>query len=302
MGATTGIEYVDHTFNPWWGCRWASPGCDNCYAARLAKRTGMADCFESNRRQITGPATWRQPLSWNKAAAAEKRTALVLCGSMCDVFENADCTSDALGLITARMDLYKLIEDTPNLMWVLITKRPENLHCVLPCSWLDDCCPDNVCLCVTVESQEQIGRIDTMTRVPALYYAVSHEPALGPLDLTTVTSACWLNWIITGGETGPGARPMHPDWARADRDAAKANGVPFFFKQWGEWLPGHPREWWERGEHSLPGWIWWHDKSLSAGADKGWVEIDKTTIAQRVGRKRAGALLDGIEHRERLVL
>ncbi len=235
MGKATKIEYCEHTFSPWWGCSKRSEGCYNCYAERWAKRLGR-ECFESNPRRMLSEATWREPLTWNRLGQQRGRRAFVLCGSMCDVFELGRYPSSRR-MDEAREELWMLIGRTPWLFWLLITKRPRQAW-KLPVSWLVDGCPDNVGLCVTVESERHLGRVEEMMSVPARLYAVSHEPALGSLGLdmalyTRRDAKRRVGWIITGGETGPGARPMDPEWARQDRELAELDGVPFFFKQWG---------------------------------------------------------------------
>jgi protein gp37 len=168
----------------------------------------------------------------------------VFCGSMCDIF-------DPEGPRAERDRLLELIEGTANLFWLLLTKRPENIGDMMPPLGFTP----NVGLGVTVETQEQTWRIGEMLRHKAALYFVSIEPALGALDLVrsnpipgygygftnplqgahqiitkTVRRGPTIDWVICGAETGPGARPMNPHWARRLRDQCIAAGVPFFLK------------------------------------------------------------------------
>ncbi len=269
MGADSKIEWCDHTFNPWVGCAKISPACTNCYAEGWAKRTGQAGLWRGERRR-TSVANWREPLKWDRAAAAEEKdtgkasTMRVFCASLADVFESHEAIDPQW-----RTDLWELIARTPFLTWLLLTKRPENVRSMVPSHWLTDW-PARVWLGTTVEDQARADeRIPHLLRCPAKVRFLSCEPLLGPLDLRLQKcSSCagtgeiegddctqcdgrgaWqmgpgdyslphmIDWVIAGGESGPKARPTHPDWARSLRDQCDAAGVPFFFKQWGEWRP-----------------------------------------------------------------
>lgn len=318
MGEKTLIEWADHTFNPWIGCTKVSPACDHCYAEKLATaRLGVAWGPHAERRR-TAESTWRQPLAWNRKAERERRRARVFCASLADVFDNQVATE-------WRDQLWNLITDTPSLDWLLLTKRPQNIAKMLPhrinnegYAW-----PlRNVWLGTTVENQaEAARRIPHLLAAPAAVRFLSCEPLLGPLDLWSDGDGPLggghpaqaeiegpngphfirhgtprIHWVITGGESGPGARPMRPDWARGLRDQCQAAGVPFFFKQWGDWLPVAEDDDGERifvapddggDEFRLP-----EERRFRVNRD--WPE---QTMAQ-VGKKAAGALLDGREHRE----
>lgn len=249
MGAKSKIEWTDHTFNPWWGCTKVSPGCAHCYAETFAVRVkGGLWGKDAERRMFPGKH-WAEPLKWDRIARDAGRRDKVFCGSMCDLFEGrAD-------LAAARADLFILIDGTPNLDWILCTKRSENIRTMWPGGYF---MPHgmgpiltrrpNVWLLTSVENQQTADQ-----RIPELLkcrdlapvLGLSCEPLLGPIQLD-----CWspeehrrpgrdrtIDWIIVGGESGPKARPMHPDWPRSLRDQCQAAGVPFFFKQWGEWEP-----------------------------------------------------------------
>lgn len=311
MARNTSIEWCDHTFNPWIGCAKVSAGCTHCYAETLMdKRMGKAKWGPHGTRVRTSAAYWRQPLRWNKESAAIGARPLVFCASLADVFE------DRPELVQWRKDLFALIDATPHLNWLLLTKRPENIIRFWPgTAGADDMSGtgtlshaklDNVWLGTSVEDQAAANE-----RIPHLLAAahlcrftfLSCEPLLGPVHLTNIPTpdsiyvkgmnaltgfgrkyftttgglgAPSINWVIAGGESGPKARPMYLSWARSLRDQCAEAGVPFFFKQWGEHAP-HPYV--EGGVLQSTG-----NTDL----------VMQTTV--RIGKKKAGRLLDGQEH------
>ena len=223
MGETTGIAWTDHTFNPWIGCQRVSPGCQHCYAETLNKRWGDDNWGKNAERRVTSDSNWRLPERWNRQAAAEGKRHRVFCASMADVFE------DNPQVLEARDRLFALIATTPWLDWQLLTKRPEN---VLRLTEGYGALDSNVWIGCTAEDQEHANtRIQELARIPASVRFLSCEPLLGPIDLSDVLGL--IDWVIVGGESGPGARPMHVDWARTIRDDCYLQSVPFFFKQWG---------------------------------------------------------------------
>ena len=259
MAEHSAISWCDATFNPWIGCAKVSPACDHCYAERWAARFGRVGWGSPPVR--TSAANWREPLAWNAKAVRTGRVLRVFCASLGDVFDNAVPAA-------WRADLWSLIETTRALTWMLLTKRIGNAQRMLPEAWLDRPRP-NVWLGATVVSQQEADR-DTpkLIATPAARHFVSCEPLLGPIEfdhegLESETfghaaachdDLCGLNgdahscaghvypqpaidWVIVGGESGPGARPMHPEWARSIRDQCIDAHVPFHFKQWGEWAP-----------------------------------------------------------------
>lgn len=245
MAANTKIEWADHTFNPWVGCSKVSAGCANCYAEEMMdKRYGRAQWGDNGTRVRTSDANWKKPLQWNKAAAAAGERHRVFCASLADVFEDRD------ELKSWRDDLFRLILATPNLDWLLLTKRPENVRRMMPFHNCELPLP-NVWIGTSVENQEQADkRIPELLMIPAKVRFLSIEPLLGQVDLKLWQSeglpidaepfrerADLLHWVIVGGESGRDARPMHPDWVRSIRDQCQAADVPFFFKQWGEFSP-----------------------------------------------------------------
>lgn len=223
MASNTRIEWCDHTFNPWWGCTKVSPGCAHCYAETLATRFGQTCWGPRAPRRTFGAAHWREPLAWNARAAATGQRARVFCASMADVFE------DRRELDPERARLWALIEATPHLDWLLLTKRPERILALIPPAWRATP-PANVWYGTSVESPAVVGRIAALRQVPATIRFLSAEPLLAPLPALDLEG---IHWVIVGGESGAGARPMAAAWARALRDQCRAAGVAFFVKQMG---------------------------------------------------------------------
>ncbi|WP_304305890.1 phage Gp37/Gp68 family protein [Pseudacidovorax intermedius] len=319
MAENTAIEWADHTFNPWTGCTKVSDGCDLCYAEGWSKRAGakVGKWGPGMPRVRTTPANWRQPLKWNAQAAAEGRRFRVFCASLADVFDNEVDPQ-------WRFDLFALIDATPHLDWLLLTKRIGNVVDMLPGRYFGRL-PHNVWLGATICHQKEADRdIPKLLSVPAAKRFLSMEPLLGPVsfeglfanpgnpaDGTNVLEA--LDWIIVGGESGPGARPMHPDWARSLRDQCAAAGAAFLFKQWGEWhtsafiaSTGEPvfrqfdchQQWVNKARTWVNGGICLdrHGKELRNGGDMARARDQgnfPVTIMHRVGKKAAGRLLDG---------
>src|SRR5215813_9029581 len=232
MAKNSQIEWTHHTFNPWWGCKKVSPACDHCYAELWARRMGHDLWGADTPRRFFGEAHWREPLIWNEEARAACRRERVFCASMADVFERR---SD---LKHERERLWKLIEDTPNLDWLVLTKRPQNIERMVP--WHKDW-PLNVWLGTTVETQSLAEkRLPFLLRNAATIRFLSCEPLLGHIDLRQWFKRSGfhpIDWIIVGGESGPRSRPMHPDWALSLLGQCQDSNVPLHFKQWGQWVP-----------------------------------------------------------------
>lgn len=325
MSEVTNIEWADSTFNPWEGCTKVGPGCDNCYAEnRNARFAGGAaiNWGPGAPRRRTSAANWNLPKRWNAQADAfmtqHGRRQRVFCASLADVFDNAVDPQ-------WRADLFELIRATPNLDWLLLSKRIGNAAAMIQTAlahmdigysvpfaawpW------PNVWLGATIVNQAEADRdIPKLLEVPARVRFLSMEPLLGAVDLRSIphgegeinalkpdtweeaidlwrdTSESWIedfedwysvnlsdgltgpthagiDWVIVGGESGPGARPMHPAWVRSLRDQCSAAGVSFLFKQWGEWMPDS------------------QNPAVSAPHDPNG--------AIRVGKKAAGRQLDG---------
>lgn len=275
MAENSKIEWCRHTFNPWVGCTKISPACEHCYAESWAKRTGKPELWNGERRRTTA-GNWNQPAKWNAAAAAAGRRDRVFCASLADVFDNQ---------VPApwRIDLFWLITQTPALDWMLLTKRPQNIGKMIEPFWSRGL-PKNVWVGTTIEDRARLMNADHLRRVPAAIRFLSIEPLLEDLGEINLAG---IHLVIVGGESGPGARPMHPAWARSIRDQCAAAGVAFLFKQWGEWVP----------EAHGSGWmILDRDGGLDVPDDR-WADESKgEVVATRVGKKRAGRLLDGVEH------
>lgn len=257
MGKDTEISLADHKFNPW----------------RIVGES----------RVVAAESAWKEPLKWDREAKAlieqwradsygfpfnppypKPPRPRVFCASMADVFEdwqwpmidhNGDELADyenvgPLTMSHVRYRLFDLIASTPNLDWLLLTKRPENIASMIADATADGWVEwpwKNVWLGTTVENQAAADeRIPHLLRVPARVRFLSCEPLLGPINLSPyvsdgkvkISQGIDCDWVIAGGESGPHARPMHTDWVRSLRNQCQAAGVPFWFSGWGEWVAG----------------------------------------------------------------
>lgn len=235
------IEWCHATFNTHIGCTKVSDACTNCYAETLAKRYGWAKWGAGETRKRTSESNWRTPLSWDRAAKRDGFRRRVFCNSLSDVFDAE--VPDAW-----RDDLFTLAQKTQHLDWLLLTKRPQVARKYFEPYRIKGP-PSNVWLGTTVEDQKMADlRIPILLSIPARVHFLSCEPPLGPIDLRRwlprfrdggvrdfESDRPWgspfLDWIIAGGESGPHARPSHPDWFRSLRDQCQADGVAFFMKQ-----------------------------------------------------------------------
>lgn len=330
MGETTAISWCDHTFNPWIGCTKVSPACDGCYAENLmATRYGRVKWGGPGKgngtRERTSAGNWSKPLAWNRKAAAAGTRPFVFCASLADVFDNQ---------VPAewRRDLFELIRQTPNLVWLLLTKRPQNI--VNMAEFIGGLpFPANAAIGATIEDQTRADinvphLLDAKAALNPAFAFLSCEPLLGPIDLTSIDptgmqrkigasgwSAIWKNnglgrpwidWVITGGETDQGshkARPSHPYWFRTLRDQCASARVPYHHKQNGEWHDSaqHDPEGCD-GRRQIAIHVTGATESRPSEAfakiagirrDRQWAGVC------RVGKKRAGRLLDGVEHNAR---
>ncbi|MBT9516741.1 MAG: phage Gp37/Gp68 family protein [Methyloversatilis discipulorum] len=364
MAERSNIEWCDVTFNPWIGCTKVSPACDHCYAERdFDLRRHVVQWGAGQARKRTGDDNWKKPGKWNakpffqcedcghrsdgekwrevgpnmgltdsgyacprcNSRSMNEARRRVFCASLADVFDNEVDPQ-------WRADLFRLIEASPNLDWLLLTKRIGNVRSMAPVSWLggpvqhgpDPCnihggWPANVWLGATICNQAEADRdIPKLLDVPAAVRFVSIEPMLGPVDLTDIVvrhgggtedhfsalydadddeadTASYIDWVIVGGESGPHARPMHPEWARDLRDQCAAAGVPFLFKQWGEFSAAPPAsvkpgERWPATSRLVPvsgnTYAWENFRALEA----------RDLWMHRIGKKAAGRLLDGRTH------
>lgn len=223
MAQDTIIAWTSHTFNIAWGCVKVSPGCFNCYADTLSSRYKFNVWGPTAPRRTFGKAHWDEPLKWNRIAERDGRRVRVFSSSMCDNFEDHPTIDEE------RAKLWELIRATPWLDWQILTKRIERVENRLPRDWGEGW--PNVWLGTSVENQEYAElRIPILLRLPAAVRFISYEPALGPIDFN-FDEALHPDWVIYGGESGPGFRPAKMDWARSARDQCKAAGVAFFHKQ-----------------------------------------------------------------------
>jgi protein gp37 len=254
MGKGSAIEWTDHTFNPWWGCRRVSPACDHCYADAFAHRLGM-ELWDNGKYRTFGAKHWSEPLAWNKAAALAGTRPRVFCASMADVFDK-DAPAEE------RQRLWRLIEATPHLDWLLLTKRIGNAERMLPWGPYGDPWP-NVWLGSTVVTQEEFDRdLPKLLTVAAAVRFLSCEPMLGPIEFGRHGSLRGLQWVICGGESGSKARRLELDWAMRLQQQCAARGIAFFmkqgsqanwdaFKDFDSFLPALRVREWPRSAHSI---------------------------------------------------
>lgn len=329
MAEFTAISWAHHTFNCWWGCRKVSPACRFCYAERDSNRWGIDAWGSKGERRMMSEAYWRRPLTWNRKALATGEQVRVFCASMADVFE------DHPAVVDARARLWDLIEQTPALTWMLLTKRPQNIARMA--RWDDDW-PPNVWVGVSAETQRFADeRIPVLLRVPAAVRFVSAAPLLGTVSLRRylarprptseqvaqvavrhgIVSRQYtdilrrhfdpprrgVDWVITEGESGPKARPSHPAWFRALRDEAARAGLPFHHKQNGEFTwdmpgvadPGAPGGRAPDWDRQPTAWVCQQDGKV-VRAQGDVPDVGIWQAVWRVGKKAAGRLLDGELH------
>ena len=385
MGQDSNIEWTHHTFNPWRGCTKVSAGCANCYAAvNMSVKLHGIKWGPQGERVVKADPAWNDPLKWDRAAAAAGERHRVFCLSLGDWAEGADTMPDtSVGPIrAARLRMLALTYNTPNLDWLLLTKRPENVVPILTdlrdahdlnmlgrtrhflAEWVAGRPPANVWLGTSVEDQPSYdARVSELIQIPAAVRFLSMEPLLGPVEIRMPDFGYWrcpacgdardwdnhapltfrdrdgvnddvichgrivdggedgpcdnvcpmpfhrhLHWVIVGGESGPHARPMHPDWASSIRRQCAAAGVPFHFKQWGEWVGGLDFASCEDDDAGPPGVYATlqngtvaRENALPDGAWHNWADEGDAIgvndpVSVRVGKKAAGRLLDGAEH------
>lgn len=209
----TAIEWTDKTWNPTVGCNKVSPGCKHCYAETLTKRFHQnfpnGFDFTLHPERIEEPKRWRKP-------------SRVFVNSMSDLFHERM----PLGFL---QDVFRVMEECPRHVFQILTKRHERLVELAPLlEW-----PENVWMGVSVENQDYAHRVDYLRQVPAAVRFLSCEPLIGPLQLDLEG----IHWVIVGGESGRGHRPIEGEWVRSIRAQCRAAGVAFFFKQWGGLRP-----------------------------------------------------------------
>ncbi|OCB15110.1 DUF5131 family protein [Mycobacterium intracellulare] len=288
MADNTGIEWTDATWNPVTGCDKVSAGCDHCYAETIAHRFDGTRQFPNGFRVTLRPERLGQPLRW-------RRPRRIFVNSMSDLFHDQvpdDYIAQVFAVMTvARQHTFQILTKRHARMRSLVGRGLLDLvdHEAASMGFKVDRWPlPNVWLGVSAENQQWADiRIPALLDTPAAVRFVSAEPLLGPIDLHTdpieAGSPFWaghLDWVIVGGESGPGARPMHPDWARSLRDQCVAADIPFLFKQWGEWASGNHRDPTLDGQVSIP-----YRPNCPDPYPLGWV--------RRIGKKAAGRELDG---------
>jgi len=252
----TKIEWAEESWNPIIGCTPISEGCEHCYARRMAQRLrGRCGYPKDDPFRVTfHPDRLYQPLRW-------KKPRMIFVCSMGDLFHPDVSEYDILAIWQRMGEFHDRngdilpVKKRPGHTYMVLTKRPERALEFLSHRYPHGYERKNVWLGVSVENQKRADeRIPILLQIPAAKRGVSIEPMLGPINLDEwlyqQTTVCWgpgeddwgydieprddgIDWIICGGESGPGARPMHPDWPRSIRDQCQAAGVPFFFKQWG---------------------------------------------------------------------
>jgi protein gp37 len=247
MGSRSTIEWTEVTWNPTTGCDRISKGCDNCYALALSKRLkamGTEKYQNDGDPRTSGPGfgvtlhpdTLDQPYRWRTAR-------VVFVNSMSDLF-HAKVPLDFVRRV------FEVMADTPQHTYQVLTKRSTRLRKLADkLDW-----PANVWMGVSVEDSDQLSRVDDLRSVPAAVRFLSCEPLLGPL---TELNLDGIGWVITGGESGPNARPVDPAWVRQIRDACQKADAAFFHKQWGGRTP-------KAGGRELDGQTWDEMPQLAA--------------------------------------
>lgn len=289
MADKTGIEWTDATWNPVTGCAKVSQGCKHCYAEREWPRmTKLVPAYAG--RDFTDvrchPERLDQPLRWQKPR-------MIFVNSMSDLF-HPDVPDDFIERV------FETMATAHHHTFQVLTKRADRMYEF--CRDLPFILP-NVWLGVSVEDQAAADeRIPHLLRTPAAVRWISAEPLLGPVDLerwinpvsqvfgTLHQAPLALSWVVAGGESGPKARPMHPQWARDLRDQCAAAGVPFLFKQWGEWI-GADQEECPIGPPASR-WMWGDGTPFKYGDG----QSGHLPLLCRAGKKAAGRNLDGVKH------
>jgi protein gp37 len=223
MSEITGIEWCDHTLNFWIGCSKVSPACDFCYAEAENNRRRWTTGWGSGVERYAIKSAHDAAARWNKKARETGHSPRVFCNSLSDIFDNEVPSY-------YQRDMIDTWRATPFLRWLPLTKRIGNARKMLPPDW-PDAFP-HVGMMISVCNQDEYTRdAHKLAMLPAWWRGLSIEPMLGPIMAGEYLRS--FDWVICGGESGPHARPMPPDWARSLRDQCAAAGVAFFFKQWG---------------------------------------------------------------------
>lgn len=308
MGAETGISWTDSTWNPATGCSKISAGCDNCYAAKLSERNLPAvGKWGPGAARVYSAAAWKLLPTWNRQAEKAGKIRTVFSDSLADAFEGEqelvgeDWIEHRDGPRAGHLEvLLRLAEETPRYPWLrflLLSKRSWNQRIFAerhgwPATWWQG---------ISVENQEETRRLAYL--VPGAKRFLSIEPMLSAVRFAQ-PGVPWLNvgedgpmihWLVAGGESGPNARPPHPDWFRSLRDECAAAGVPFHMKQWGEWAPHDgvtPYTTADGRAGTPPAYLVQPDGSVHCFERPG----EPGVAMLRYGKTAAGHILDGVEH------
>jgi protein gp37 len=297
------ISWTDQTWNPIVGCSKVSDGCQNCWserAARLHYHDDFPNGWDGHVKLF--PERLEQPLHWRKP----RKIAVGLMGDWCH--EDIPCSFQE--------QIFRTAISAPQHIFQFLTKRPLIMSQLVP-PMMNRICgphwimPKNIWLGVSVENQKTADeRIPLLLQTPAAVRFVSAEPLLGSIKLTRhhawcpthdyeggfCTGACpdrrYLDWLIIGGESGPGARPMHPEWPRYLNDQCQSVGIPIHFKQWGEWAP---LGWQHEMPRKMDAWIWCDGTFHIVDGHEMPSDMRGAFLMRRVGKKAAGRLLDDKE-------
>lgn len=277
MGETTGIEWCDSTFNLWWGCTkvGGSPACENCYAEAWSKRAGFQVWGDRAPRRYFAEKHFQDLFKWDAKARLAGVRSRVFVMSMGDWAEGRPEQKPVL------QAYFDIVPQLTNLDLLMLTKRPQLIRSLVPPSWLRDPLP-HVWMGTTIETANWMEpRWRYLRQVPAAVHWFSMEPLRSEIRLPEDFLARGKQgWVIVGGESGNGSRPMQPAWVRSLRDQSVGAGVPFHFKQWGDVIA-----------------VSEYTKPLGGEPRKAASNLTKTIMDgiayMRVGKKLAGRLLDG---------
>lgn len=286
MAENSAISWTRHTWNPWMGCTKVSPACDGCYAEALMDKRYNKVKWGNSPRVRTGAHTWNDPFRWQRQAERDGDRPFVFCASLADIFDNQVDPQ-------WRADAFEVMRKTPRLVYLLLTKRPQNIVKLADAA---GGLPRNAAIGTTIEDQKradinELALVNAASEVMPAFTFVSIEPMIGPVRLRHLYATeeqPRIDWVITGGETDQGghkARPTHPDWFRSLRDQCAAAGVPYHHKQNGEWVPLQAND----GEWPTDAGGFCRLTFCGEKADGGWP-------MQKVGKKFAGRMLDGVTH------
>lgn len=291
----TKIEWCEETWNPVVGCSKCSPGCTSCYAEKMARRLAAMG-YEKYQSVITN-GRWNGTTVFS-LARLPKKPSMIFVSSMGDLFHE-NVADDML------FHVFDIMSENQQHTYILLTKRPKRMAEYINKNqrYLPRRLICGVTVCNQKEADEKIPQlVDTHVNTRL----ISIEPMLGPIDLQYPTfngiddlwSLPGINWVIVGGESGPGARPMHPDWVRSIRDQCKDAAVPFLFKQWGEWT--HTTEWAKPQSicPSMTRYMYADGEVLETGKGLLRPGVEHPILIYRAGKKRSVRLLDGKLHDE----